>query len=65
MSLATSSPPHFRSSAGILSAPEAERHSSLNSSRGVVSTDALDGMSDEEIQLALALKSLLRAYIVI
>jgi hypothetical protein len=32
----------------------AERHSSLNSSRGVVNTDALDAMSDDEIQSAPA-----------
>jgi len=40
----------------------AERHSSLNSSRGVVNTDALDGMSDDEIQSALAEQSVSRAY---
>jgi hypothetical protein len=27
-----------------------ERYASLNSSRGVISTDALDGLSDEAIQ---------------
>jgi hypothetical protein len=31
-----------------------ERHTLLNSSRGVIHTDSLDGMSDEEIQSALA-----------
>jgi hypothetical protein len=29
---------------------QVERHASLNSSRGVVSTDALDGLSDEAVQ---------------
>jgi hypothetical protein len=40
----------------------AERHSSLNSSRGVVNTDALDGMSDDEIQSALAEQFVSRVY---
>jgi hypothetical protein len=30
-----------------------ERHTSLNSSRGVIHSDSLDGMSDEEIPCAL------------
>jgi hypothetical protein len=38
------------------------RHTSLNSSRGVIRTDSLDGMSDEEIQSALADQFVLRAY---
>ncbi|KAJ4428446.1 hypothetical protein ANN_24483 [Periplaneta americana] len=41
---------------------KAERHSSLNTTRGVVHTDALDGMSDEEIQLELADQSVSKAY---
>ncbi|KAJ4438319.1 hypothetical protein ANN_14261 [Periplaneta americana] len=39
-----------------------ERHSSLNTTRGVVHTDSLDGMSDEEIQLELAEQSVSKAY---
>jgi hypothetical protein len=39
-----------------------ERHSSLNSFRGVVSTYALDGMSDDKIQCALAEQSVSSAY---
>jgi hypothetical protein len=39
-----------------------ERHTSLNSSRGVVYTDSLDGMSAEEIQSALAEQFVSRAY---
>jgi hypothetical protein len=41
---------------------QAERHLSLNSSRGVISTDALDGLSDEAIQSFLADQPLSRAY---
>ncbi|KAJ4425685.1 hypothetical protein ANN_27881 [Periplaneta americana] len=39
-----------------------ERHSSLNTTRGVVHTDSLDGLSDEEIQLELAEQSVSKAY---
>jgi hypothetical protein len=39
-----------------------ERHSSLNSFRGVVSTYALDGMSDDKIQCALAEQFVSSAY---
>jgi hypothetical protein len=41
---------------------QVERHASLNSSRGFVNTYSLDGMSDDEIQSALADQSVLRAY---
>jgi hypothetical protein len=37
-------------------------HASLNSPRGVVATDSLDGMSDEEIQLCLAHQLISKAY---
>jgi hypothetical protein len=33
---------------------QVETHTSLNSCRGAIHTDSLDGMSEEEIQLALA-----------
>jgi hypothetical protein len=39
-----------------------ERHTSLNYSWGVVSTDSLDGLSSEEIQTALAGQSVSEAY---
>jgi hypothetical protein len=39
-----------------------ERHTSLNSSRGVVKTDSLDDMSDEDIQSALADHYVSKAY---
>ncbi|KAJ4425727.1 hypothetical protein ANN_27923 [Periplaneta americana] len=39
-----------------------EQHCSLNTTRGVVHTDSLDGMSDEEIQLELAEQSVSKAY---
>ncbi|KAJ4425469.1 hypothetical protein ANN_28085 [Periplaneta americana] len=39
-----------------------ERHSSLNTTRGVVHTDSLDGLSDEEVQLDLAEQFVSNAY---
>jgi hypothetical protein len=41
---------------------QVERHALFNSSRGVVNTDSLDGMSDDEIQTALANQPLSRTY---
>lgn len=39
-----------------------ERHSSLNTTRGVITTSSLEGLSDEEIQLELAEQSVSKAY---
>ncbi|KAJ4425689.1 hypothetical protein ANN_27885 [Periplaneta americana] len=39
-----------------------KHHYSLNTTRGVVHTDSLDGMSDEEIQLELVEQSVSKAY---
>jgi hypothetical protein len=41
---------------------QVERHTLLNSSWGVVNTDSLDDMSDEEIQFALADQFVSKAY---
>jgi hypothetical protein len=41
---------------------QVERHTSLNYSRGVVNAESLDGMSDEEIQSALADQFVSKAY---
>jgi hypothetical protein len=41
---------------------QAERDTSLNSSRGVVNSDSLEDMSDEEIQFALADQFVSKAY---
>jgi hypothetical protein len=41
---------------------QVERHVSLNSFRGVISTDTLDGLSDEAIQSFLADQSVSKAH---